>query len=189
MKETHVAKIILLWIIVIGANLAYFSQHTNDKSSFYKFGPNDDLVVLNIHIDTNLKYTIIVVYSIVNNIIRNLNTNILRPWITHNIQDNTDEAKLRKSTLNYKNAYEINTIYTIYQWIDFLIYIHLILTQIDLFLIESTSDVLIVTIITYVWFLPHRENTIPENVEANTPLLELIIGDAGFTYLHPKMVG
>jgi hypothetical protein len=192
MKETHVAKIIFLWIIIIAVNLAYFSQHTNEQSSFYNFGPNENLIILNIHIDTNVKYTIVVIYSIVNNIIRNLNTNILRPWITHNIQDNTDEAKIRKSTLNYLHAYEINTIYTIYQWFDFLIYIHLILTQIDLFLIESTSDVLIVTIITYVWFLPHRKpqiTTTSENVEANEPLLNIIIGDQGFINLHPKIVG
>jgi hypothetical protein len=83
-----------------------------------------------------------------------MNTNILKPWITHNIQDNTREANERKLSLRYSDAYEINTIYTTYQWFDFLIYIHLLLSQVDIFLIEATSDVIIVTIITYVWFLP-----------------------------------
>jgi hypothetical protein len=155
MEETHVAKVVLIWIAIISINIVYFSQTDTTKSQFYQFGPNSDLVVLNIAIDTPVKYTLVVFYSIINNIIRNLNTNILRPWITHNIQDNTVEATTRKITLNRATAYEINTVYTIYQWFDFLIYIHLLLSQIDLFLIEASSDVLIVTIITYFWYLPN----------------------------------
>jgi hypothetical protein len=156
MREEHIARIILCWIFIIGTNLLYFAKRNDsESSSFYNIGPNSKLVVLNITIDTPYRYIIIIMYSIINNIIRNLNTNILRPWITHNIQDNTDEAKIRKLTLRYCTAYEINTIYTIYQWFDFLIYIHLLLSQIDLFLIEATSDVMIVAIITYYWYLPN----------------------------------
>jgi hypothetical protein len=158
MKEEHVARIVFVWIIVIGINLIYFSKNDNNKSTFYNIGPSNNLIVLNIVIDTPIKYMFIILYSIINNIIRNLNNTILRPWITHNIQDNTTEAKIRKKTLSYINAYEINTVYTIYQWFDFLIYIHLLLSQIDLFLIEACSDVFIVAIITYIWYLPHNNN-------------------------------
>lgn len=152
MNEIYIARIIFIWIIIIVINLMYFAK--NNNSTFYNIGPSSNLVVLNIIIDTPLKYIIVILYSILNNIIRNLNSNVLRPWITHQIQDNTNEGKIRKKELNYINAYEINTIYTIYIWFDFLIYIHLLLSQIDLFLIEASSDVFIVTIINYFWYLP-----------------------------------
>ena len=130
MKEIDVSRIVFIWIIVIAITLIYFSQNnTNEKSTFYHIGPSSQLIVLNIIIDTPLKYSLVIIYSIANNVIRNLNSNILRPWITHNIQDNTNEAKQRKISLSYCNAYEINTIYTIYIWFDFLIYIHLLLSS------------------------------------------------------------
>jgi hypothetical protein len=167
MKETHIAKIILIWIIMISVNLYYFSQNSaNKSSSFYNIGPNENLIILDIVIDTKIKYMFVVFYSLLNNIIRNMNTNILRSWITHNIQDNTKEALIRKRTLNYMEAYEINTIYSLYQWVDFLIYIHLLLSQIDIFLIEATSDVLVVSIITHSWYLSNNKyETIDENID------------------------
>jgi hypothetical protein len=153
MKEENFAKIIILWILFISISIGYFSQSQNNNTPFYKIGPNDKLIILNITIDTPIKYSLVVLYSIFNNIIRNLNNIVLNPWITHNIQDNTQEGVMRKIILNKKIAYEINTVNTIYKWFDFLIYIHLLLSQIDIFFIEATSDVLIVTIITKFWFL------------------------------------
>jgi len=158
MEERHVAKMVFMWIIIISASIVYFSQTDTTKSQFYQFGPNSNLVVLNIAIDTPVKYTFVVFYSIINNVVRNLNNNILRSWITHNIQDNTPEGALRKITLNRMVAYQINTVHNIYNWFDFLIYIHLLLSQIDLFLIEASSDVFIVNIITYFWYLPNKVN-------------------------------
>jgi hypothetical protein len=116
-------------------------------------------VVLNIRINTPFRYSVVAFYSILNNIVRNLNNNILSPWITHNIQDDTEEAKTRKSLLNHRVAHTINIVNNIYRWFDFLIYIHLLLSQIDLFLIESCSDVFIVTIITQFWYLSPSSST------------------------------
>jgi hypothetical protein len=82
----------------------------------------------------------------------------LKPWIIHNIQDTSPEGIKRKETLDYAVAYQINTITTIYIWFDFLIYIHLLLSQIDLFMIEALSDVIIVIVITRFWYLPQKRN-------------------------------
>lgn len=155
MKEISVSIIILLWILIIGGNLTFYSisNNKNGQLSFYNIGPNSQLIILNIVIDTPLKYCFVILYSIFNNIIRNLNSNILRSWITHNIQDNTDEGITRKLSLNYIHAHQINTIYTVYGWFDFLIYIHLLLSQIDIFFIEATTDVVIVFVITNIWYL------------------------------------
>jgi hypothetical protein len=153
MDENLISMIVIIWMVCISGSLVAFSNNNLDVT-FYKFGPNENLVVLGIKIDTPAKYGLVIIYSLLNNIVRNLNSNILRSWITHNIQDDTVEGVIRKKTLNYALAYQINTVFTIYQWFDWLIYIHLLLSQFDLFLIESSSDVLIVTIIVRYWYLP-----------------------------------
>jgi len=151
-KEISIALVIVFWIVIISINLAYFAL-SSIKTPFYNFGPNDNLVVLNIRINTPYRYFAVIFYSFLNNIVRNLNNNILSPWITHNIQDDTEEAKTRKLSLNHRVAHTINITNNVYRWFDFLIYIHLLLSQIDLFLIESISDVLIVVAITQFWYL------------------------------------
>ena len=48
----------------------------------------------------------------------------------------------------------------------FLIYIHLLLSQIDIFLIEAISDVIVVTVITYLWYLPsHASHNITNHYD------------------------
>lgn len=153
MDENAISKIIFVWIFIITSSLFCFSANDTD-TTFYKIGPSNQLIVLGFRINTPTKYTIVIFYSLFNNVIRNFNTNILRPWITHNIQDQTMEGIIRKQNLNYYLAYQINTIYTTYTWVDFIIYVHLLLDQIDLFLIEAFSDIIIMTIITHYWYLP-----------------------------------
>jgi hypothetical protein len=155
--ETFVANIILIWIFVITATLIYFAQQST-TTPFYNFGPNDQLVILNIQINTPSRYCMVAFYSIMNNIMRNLSSNILRPWITHNIQDNTADGFERKRTLNHNVAHFITVITTTYQWVDFLVYIHVLLSQFDLFFIEALTDIFIVSIITQVWYLGDDEN-------------------------------
>ena len=147
-------------MVFITGSFVYFVYLTNNNNDnnkqeiqFYRWGPNEGLMVLGIPVDTPLKYTAVVLYSFVNNIIRNMNTNILKAWITHHIQDETPEGRERKVSLNKGEAYQINTVYTFYVWFDFLIYIHLLLAQIDLFLFEALSDVVIITVITHYWYL------------------------------------
>jgi hypothetical protein len=170
-KEILVAYVILFWIFIIGVNLTYFAS-SSTQTPFYNIGPNENLVVLNIRINTPFRYFAITVYSILNNIVRNLNNNILSPWITHNIQDNTEEAKTRKISLDHRVAHIINVVNNIYRWFDFLIYIHLLLSQIDLFLIESCSDVIIVTVITQFWYLsPTNTQHVMTDLEYETVYL------------------
>ena len=150
--ETFVANIIFTWITIITATLIYFAQQ-NTTTPFYNFGPNDQLMILNIQINTRSRYCLVAFYSIMNNVVRNLSSNILRPWITHNIQDNTTDGFERKRTLNHNIAHFITVITTTYQWVDYLVYIHLLLSQFDLFFIEAASDIMVVSIITQCWYL------------------------------------
>jgi hypothetical protein len=73
------------------------------------------------------------------------------PWITLTIQDNSDTGMEQRTTVTSKVAYEVSIVSTIYTWFDWFIYINLLLSQIDLLLVEIATDVIVTTIITYMY--------------------------------------
>jgi len=156
------------WMCIICGTIALYTK----PSPFYTWGPNDDLVVLSITINTPTRYFSIIIYSFANNFVRNFNSNLLRPWIVHNVQDNTKEGIMRKQKINIRTVYFINTVSTVYIWFDFLIYIHLLLAQFDLFIIEAVSDIFIANFITHFWYLSNIDTPNTQNVYMEIPNME-----------------
>jgi hypothetical protein len=200
MSPIIVSRIIAGWISVISILLTYFVTHYSNNASFYRFGPQHDLVILGFSIDTPEKYAGIVIYAIINTVIRNLDQNIITPWITLNVQNvNAPLAPLTPHThiATYTHTapiatriahsahdtriamatdieigvadissceedhkyiprqYEISITNTIYSWFDWLIYIHMLLAQIDMFLIEVFTDILAICIVTR-WYIKNK---------------------------------
>lgn len=156
MHTLVVSRIITCWMIVIlTIMLSYLFANKEDytgDTSFYRFGPNPDLVIIGIVIDTPTKYGLVVVYAVINTVIRNLDHNIIMPWIMLNVQNlkitNIDAKDIPKQ-------YEISIINTIYSWFDWLIYIHMLLAQIDMFLLELTTDVIAIYFVTR-WYIKNK---------------------------------
>jgi len=119
-------------------------------------GPNPDLIIFGVIIDTWSKYLCIVLYCLINTTIRNAEQNILRTYITLHIQDDSTEAMIRKRTINQMNAYEITVLTTIYAWFDWFMFIQILLTQVDMILIETSTDIIVSLIITR-WYLKQAE--------------------------------
>jgi hypothetical protein len=180
--------------------LTYFVTHYSNNASFYRFGPQHDLIILGFTIDTPEKYAGIVIYAIINTVIRNLDQNIITPWITLNVQNvnaplaprsllspHTHTAPIAAHAVHAAHAsiitdieigiagiasvadtssceddhkyiprqYEISITNTIYSWFDWLIYIHMLLAQIDMFLIEVFTDILAICIVTR-WYIKNK---------------------------------
>ena len=156
MHTLVVSRIITCWMVVIlTIMLSYIFANNEDytgDTSFYRFGPNPELVIIGIVIDTPTKYGLVVLYAVINTIIRNLDHNIIVPWIMLNVQNikitNIDAKDISKQ-------YEISIINTIYSWFDWLIYIHMLLAQIDMFLLELTTDVIAIYFVTR-WYIKNK---------------------------------
>ena len=156
MHTLVVSRIITCWMVVIlTIMLSYLFANKEDytgDTSFYRFGPNPDLVIIGIVIDTPTKYGLVVLYAVINTVIRNLDHNIIVPWIMLNVQNikitNIDAKDISKQ-------YEISIINTIYSWFDWLIYIHMLLAQIDMFLLELTTDVIAIYFVTR-WYIKNK---------------------------------
>ena len=156
MNALLVSRIISAWMILILTILLSYifantEQFTGD-TTFYRFGPHSELVILGIVIDTAEKYCIVVLYAIVNTIIRNFDHNIIAPYITLNVQNiNAQNNEIN----NIPKQYEISIVNTIYSWFDWLIYINMLLAQVDMFFLELTTDVIAVYFVTG-WYIKKR---------------------------------
>lgn len=155
MQPITASRIITGWMGLMTILIASTAKET--ASTFYRFGPQPDLIIIGYTIDTPEKYAMVVVYALFNTVIRNLNHNVIAPWITLHIQDTTPTAMLGKQRMNRAHAYEVSIISTVYSWFDWLIYINMLLAQVDMMLIEMATDVLATTAITH-WYINVAEN-------------------------------
>jgi len=140
--EIFVSRFILLWISIITGSLTYISLYQQNIELF-QVGPNSSLFILGINIDTNLKYSIVVAFCFLNSGIRTINSNVLHSWVINVVQDPKYTSKI-----NPCRSYEISYVNTIYNWVDFFMYMNILLSQIDMLLIEIAADLIMTTILT-----------------------------------------
>ena len=160
MKTLLVSRVIAAWMIfILTILLSYIFANTEQfvgDTSFYRFGPNPELVILGITIDTPEKYGLIVLYAIINTVIRNLDHSIIAPWITLNVQNINAQPTEDTEKKDTHKQFEISIINTIYSWFDWLIYINMLLAQVDMFLLETITDVIAIYFVTR-WYIKNRE--------------------------------
>jgi len=164
--EKKASRIIIVWmslIIIIMCSL--IKEMDSESQDFFKFGPNNNLFIFGLHINTYLKYNIIVMYCGINSLIRTTYHNVLIPWQTNSIQDITIE----KSQDIRCFAYEITYVIIIYNWVDWYIYMNILLAQVDMLLIEIVCDMIMSGIITR-YYLNYKILKTDETDEVLNPL-------------------
>lgn len=149
--EKTVSRGILCWMILITGLFIGLLQENNEKDPIFQFGPNSQLFILSICINTSNKYLIVVLFCVINSGIRVLNHSILSVYIMNIIQD--------KMCPTAHHSYEISLINSVYTWFDFFMFINIIFSQIDMFLIEVLSDIIVTTIVTR-YYLKCKPNEI-----------------------------
>lgn len=157
-----VAKAFIGWILLICIVLTILLCNTSDEyKRFYRFGPHNDLRILGIQIDTGWKYFGVVLYSFVNSIFRTAFHNYLNPWMINNVQD----EERPKQHLKRYNVFEIATVCVVYNWTDWLLYMNILLAQIDMMLIEVTADLMMSYVTTYYYLgTPKLQTSTTENL-------------------------
>ena len=117
----------------------------NNISDFYSLGPNSSLIILGFTIDNYTKYIVVVSYCFINSILRSLFHNILTPWVTNSVQDITKVKPKNMHMFAYESAFVI----TMYTWFDWFLYYNILASQMDLFMIEISMDIIMAVTITY----------------------------------------
>lgn len=128
--------------LLVAFGLLLHSEPSLDN--FYKLGPSSTLIIMGITLDTIGSYSGIMVYCLINTVIRNLNNQIVVPWITLVVHDTT----ISKDHLSYFFIQEIVMMSAFYCWVDWFIYINIVFSQIDVVLMELFSEVVITYLVT-----------------------------------------
>lgn len=114
--------------------------NSSRSSNFYSSGPNDNLSILGVSINTYPKYFGLLLYTVVNTCIRSAVHNIVSPWVLLNVQDKTKPW--------HKCSYEISTNLTFYIWFDWFINMNVVLSQYDVALIDLVAEIVMSLAIT-----------------------------------------
>ena len=143
------SRIMLFWILFVIIQICILLKYIDsEQKSYYTFGPNDNLFVVGLKVNTNAKYACIVIYCIINSAMRALRADVLAPWLIHNVQNNEPKDETAMAITKY-SAYETTTINTVYIWFDYFLCLNIFLSQIDLMLYEVASDIIISNITAY----------------------------------------
>lgn len=172
--EKLVSRLVIIWILIITITISGLYHHMNETgTNYYRFGPHNDFIIIGIQINTPGKYFTVVLYCFVNSLIRNSIHNILNPWLINNVQDiNIVKPKHIKAV-----AYEVTNVITIYNWVDWYVYMNLLLSQVDLFLTEVFADVLMSSFTTYYYINTQNRNHIEADIENGSTINPMILDE------------
>jgi hypothetical protein len=164
MNQTELVfcRVIFLWIIAVSSGLGYIASR-EETNTIFRFGPNSSLKILGIYVDDEVKYSVVVVFCFINSVIRTINQNVLQSWIINTVQDSKTISVLPRK------AYEISFIHCVYIWLDFFMYMNILLSQIDMLLIEVVADLVMTSVITTYYL---NEKNI--NIESNTIINDFV---------------
>jgi len=160
-----ISRIFLAWMAIIYTIFIIILSNTSDKyKKFYRLGPHEDLIILGIQVNTLPKYWFLVTYSFINSIFRTILHSYIRPWILNNIQN----EKKDKPQVDHKLAYELITVSTIYEWSDWLLYMNILLSQIDMMIVEIIAELGISYCTTYYYYSARLSHLTPQKYLSET---------------------
>jgi hypothetical protein len=144
----------MLWMLIVNCGLVWIvRENGGSKDAIFNIGPNPDLFILAVCIDTPAKYCVIVAFCLINSGVRTIHHNILQSWIINTVQD--EKAVM---PVNSIMAYEVSFVSTIFTWFDFFMYMNILMSQIDLFVIEITMDLIMVSLVTKYYLSKKKKN-------------------------------
>lgn len=141
-----------MFIIISLLTYIIYKNSSNINTNIFSLGPNSELYILGICIDTYIKYGTVICFCFINSGIRAMNMNVLHSWIINEIQDTKNN-----NIIETKKAYTLSSISVIYNWFDFFMYMNILLSQIDMLLIEIFAD-LIMTFFLTTYYLRLKQN-------------------------------
>ena len=129
LKLCIIGQFVLLISVVIPIVLL-----ANKQSTYYKFGPNEDLIIISIKINTWLRYGILLIYVFIFRVCKVFITELGMPILSFNIYD-PNRKKVEGFTRNELQI-QANTMYML-NAIRYALTLQLAIIQIDIALISA----------------------------------------------------
>ena len=154
----RVNKALLGWAAVCSFFLASAVGVASDNSTtkFFTFGPREDLVILDVKINTGWRYSVVILYTMISTVARTVLQEIVAPWLIQTVQNDKP-----KDAYTRRYAQEIAFGEVVYRWFDWFMYMHILMAQVDMMIIELAGNLVAVFYTTRLYMKPKD----PEAIE------------------------
>lgn len=152
-RVDKVNKALLAWAATCSLFLAVAVKTTSKTSTkFFRFGPSEDLVILDVKINTAGKYTVVILYTVISTVARTVLQEIISPWLIQTIQNDKPKDEYAR-----KHAQEVAIGEVIYRWFDWFMYMHILMAQVDMMIVELVGNIIAVIYTTRMYLGPNLE--------------------------------
>jgi len=154
----RVNKALLGWAALCSLFLtvAVSTSAGNSTTKFFTFGPREDLIILDVKIDTPWRYTVVLLYTVISTVARTVLQEIVSPWLIQTVQNDKP-----KDAYALRYAQEIAFGEVLYRWFDWFMYMHILLAQVDMMIVELIGNIAAVAYTTRLYMKPKE----PEAIE------------------------
>lgn len=149
-SDVRVAGVVVtLWSIAVVILVSAFGLSNN---KFFRFGPGESVHFFGNPVDDWLKYSGIVFYVAVQQLVQTYGLNTITPWLLTQVQNR------RVKTLEESNGVvmAITIMWYFYLWTSRIISIQILLSQIDFLLLILLVDEIMTIIATKFFYLNHK---------------------------------
>jgi hypothetical protein len=130
----------------------------DSSTKFFTFGPRDDLVILDVKINTGWRYSVVIIYTIISTVARTVLQEIVSPWLIQTVQnDKPKDAYARRY------AQEVAIGEVVYRWFDWFMYMHILMAQVDMMIVELIGNLMAVIYTTRMYLKPKEGLLLDQN--------------------------
>lgn len=151
-----VNKALLGWAALCSLVIALFITFLPETGStnFFSFGPREDLVILDMRINTPLRYSVVIVYTVLSTLARTVLQEVISPWLIQQVQNDKP-----KDAYTRRYAQEVAFGEVVYRWFDWFMYMHILMAQIDMMMVELIGNLVAVMYTTRMYMQSSKELT------------------------------
>jgi hypothetical protein len=155
-----VNKALLGWAALCSLFLSVAVKMAADDSStkFFTFGPRDDLVILDVKINTGWRYSVVIIYTIISTVARTVLQEIVSPWLIQTVQNDKP-----KNAYARRYAQEVAIGEVVYRWFDWFMYMHILMAQVDMMIVELIGNLMAVIYTTRMYLKPKEGLLLDQN--------------------------
>ena len=153
----RINKALMAWAgfctLFLGAAVVSYSRAASTK--FFTFGPREDLVILDVPINTFGRYFIVILYTMISTVARTVLQEVVSPWLIQTVQNDKP-----KDQYAHKYALEVSMGEVLYRWFDWFMYMHILLAQVDMMIVELAGNLVVVAYTTRMYMKTKEEDEV-----------------------------
>jgi len=153
----RINKALMAWAgfctLFLGVAVVSYSRAASTK--FFTFGPREDLVILDVPINTFGRYFIVILYTMISTVARTVLQEVVSPWLIQTVQNDKP-----KDQYAHKYALEVSMGEVLYRWFDWFMYMHILLAQVDMMIVELAGNLVVVAYTTRMYMKTKEEDEV-----------------------------